>query len=47
MSPLAAKVLIIGIPLLLSVSWFLYWVLKLASAARRLKPGQDSRKKSP
>ncbi len=37
MSPLAAKILIVGIPLLLSLGWFLYWVLRLAGARRQLK----------
>ena len=37
MSPLAAKILIIGIPLLLSLSWFVFWVVRLAGAAKRLK----------
>ncbi len=40
MSPLAAKIMIVGIPLLLSLSWFLFWVLRLAGAARRLKERQ-------
>ncbi len=43
MSPLAARILIVGIPLLISLSWFLFWVLRLARAARRLKAGQDIR----
>ena len=43
MSPLAAKILIVGVPLVLSLSWFLFWVMRLARAARRLKasPGKD------
>jgi len=37
MTALAAKILIIGVPLLLSLSWFLFWVVRLAGAARRAK----------
>jgi hypothetical protein len=37
MSPLASKILIVGIPLLISLAWFLFWVLRLAGAARKLK----------
>ena len=37
MSPLAAKILIVGVPLVLSLSWFLYWVVRLARAGRTLK----------
>lgn len=44
MSPLAARILIVGVPLLLSLSWFLYWVLKLARAARRLKSDTGTHK---
>ncbi len=37
MSPLGVKVLIVGVPFVLSLSWFLFWVLRLTSAARRMK----------
>jgi hypothetical protein len=47
MTPLAAKILIFGLPLLLSLSWFLFWVIRLARAGRRLKSGDGSRGKPP
>ncbi|HET6450394.1 MAG TPA: hypothetical protein VFI08_03745 [Spirochaetia bacterium] len=47
MSTTAARVLIFGIPLLLSLSWFLYWVLRLRAAARRLKAGRGTEGKAP
>jgi hypothetical protein len=37
MSPLAAKILIVGVPLVISLSWFIYWVARLARAGRKLK----------
>jgi hypothetical protein len=37
MSPLGAKILIVGIPLAISLAWFAFWVLRLTRAARRLK----------
>jgi ABC-type uncharacterized transport system permease subunit len=37
MSPLAAKILIVGVPLLISLAWFLFWVLRLTRAARNLR----------
>jgi hypothetical protein len=46
MSPLAPKILIVGVPLVISLAWFLFWVLRLAGAARKLKsksgPGKGS-----
>ena len=45
MSPTAAKILIFGVPLLLSLSWFLFWVIRLVRAGRRLKSGGASRRK--
>jgi len=44
MSPLAAKILIVGIPFILSLSWFLFWVLRLTSAARKNKSAKNSRR---
>jgi hypothetical protein len=43
MSPLAAKILIVGVPLLLSLGWFLFWVFRLAKASRRMKSEQTER----
>lgn len=44
MSPLASKILIVGIALLISLSWFAFWVTRLARAARRSKdPGASHR----
>jgi hypothetical protein len=37
MTSLAAKILIFGVPLALSLSWFLFWVIRLRRAGRRLK----------
>ena len=37
MTAVAAKILIFGVPLALSLSWFLFWVVRLSRAARRLK----------
>lgn len=37
MSPLAGKILIVGVPLVISLSWFAFWVIRLARAAKRLK----------
>jgi len=45
MSPLAAKILIVGVPLLISLSWFVFWVLRLTRAARRLKTASGVKKK--
>jgi hypothetical protein len=47
MTPLAAKILIFGVPLLLSLSWFLFWVIRLARAGRRLKSGGGTQGKLP
>jgi len=41
MRPLVAKILIVGIPFLLSISWFFWWVIRLSRAARRAR-GQSS-----
>jgi hypothetical protein len=46
MSPLAAKILIVGGSLLVSLSWFFFWVLRLTRAARRLKHSAGTRDKS-
>jgi hypothetical protein len=46
MSPLAVKILIVGVPLVVSLSWFLFWVLRLTSAARRLKSGTAAAQKA-
>ena len=37
MSPLAAKALLVGIPLIISLAWFLFWVLRITAAARKIK----------
>ena len=37
MSPTLSKIVILGIPLLLSLSWFVYWVLRITFHQRRLK----------
>ena len=29
MSPLEAKILIVGVPLVLSLGWFIFWVVRL------------------
>jgi len=47
MTPTTAKILIFGVPLLLSLSWFLFWVIRLVRAGRRLKSGSGSRGKPP
>lgn len=41
MTPLAAKILIFGVPLALSLSWFFFWVIRLTRARRRLKSGSQ------
>jgi hypothetical protein len=35
MSNVLAKVVIIGIPLILSLSWFAYWVVRLVRFGKR------------
>ena len=37
MSPTLSKIVILGIPLLLSLSWFLYWVLRITFHQKRQK----------
>ena len=37
MTLLASKILIVGIPLVLSLSWFFWWVIRLSRAARRAR----------
>ena len=37
MSPLTAKILIVGIPFILSLAWFLFWVIRLTRTARKMK----------
>jgi len=37
MSATLGKILVVGLPLLLSLSWFVFWVIKLLRLARRLK----------
>jgi hypothetical protein len=46
MSPQVAKVLIVGVPLVISLAWFLFWVLRLAGAARKLKSKSGPQKDS-
>jgi hypothetical protein len=38
MRDIFAKAIFIGIPLVLSVSWFLYWVIRLCRFQRRKEP---------
>jgi hypothetical protein len=51
MGQLASKILIIGVPLALSLSWFVFWVVRLTRAAKRLKgsraPSQEEDSVSP
>jgi hypothetical protein len=47
MSPLASKILIVGIPLVISLTWFLFWVFRLVGAARRIKNGGPAPRKKP
>jgi len=47
MSPLASKALLVGIPLLISLAWFLFWVLRISAAARKLKSASRSGKPVP
>jgi hypothetical protein len=47
MTPLASKILIVGIPLVISLTWFLFWVFRLAGAARRIKNGVPAPGKKP
>ena len=49
MASLTAKILIFGVPLALSLSWFFFWVIRLARASRRLKarPAPGSAGKPP
>ncbi len=37
MSPLLAKILIIGVPFALSLAWFIFWVVRLRNAAKKLR----------
>ncbi len=37
MSPTLSKIIIIGIPLAFSLSWFFYWVLRITFHQRRRK----------
>ncbi|HET6487673.1 MAG TPA: hypothetical protein VFH83_14695 [Spirochaetia bacterium] len=37
MNPTLAKIVILGIPLLLSLSWFVYWVLRITFHQKRQK----------
>jgi hypothetical protein len=37
MNRLVPALLIVGVPLLLSLSWFVFWVLRLRRAAREAK----------
>jgi hypothetical protein len=47
MTPLAAKIMIFGVPLLLSLAWFIFWVIRLRRAGRRLKSEGGSPDKPP
>ncbi len=46
MTPLASKIVIVGIPLVLSVSWFVFWVVRLRRAAKKARMPLD-RDKNP
>lgn len=35
MSPVLAKIVLVGIPFVLSVGWFVFWVVKLTREARK------------
>ena len=37
MSPILAKILLLGIPLVLSLAWFAFWMVKLLRTARKVK----------
>ncbi len=37
MSSTFAKILFVGVPLILSLAWFIFWVVKLTRTARKLK----------
>ena len=37
MNTTLAKILLLGVPLLLSLSWFAFWVVKLLKTAKKLK----------
>jgi hypothetical protein len=37
MSSTFAKILFVGVPLILSLAWFAFWVVKLTRTARKLK----------
>ena len=40
MSPILAKILLVGVPFLLSLLWFAFWVVKLLKSVKKLrKPG--------
>ena len=42
MRDIFAKVIIIGIPLVLSLSWFLYWVIRLRRFQKKKKSPTSS-----
>ncbi|MGA2764280.1 MAG: hypothetical protein ABSG17_13035 [Spirochaetia bacterium] len=37
MSPILAKILLLGIPLFLSLSWFAFWMVKLLRTVKKVK----------
>jgi hypothetical protein len=37
MSPTFAKILFVGVPLILSLAWFVFWVVKLTRTARKMR----------
>ncbi|HVO38903.1 MAG TPA: hypothetical protein VMV03_07730 [Spirochaetia bacterium] len=42
MNPTFAKMLFVGVPLIVSLAWFVFWVVKLTRTARKLRkrPGE-------
>ena len=43
MSSTFAKLMFVGIPLLLSLGWFVFWVVRLTRTARKLKEKAGAR----
>lgn len=37
MNSLALKVVILGFPLILSLAWFIFWIVKILRTSRKLK----------
>jgi len=47
MNPTLGKVLLLGVPLLLSLSWFIFWVVRLMRTAKKLKSSVADSQKLP